>query len=190
MNTSILFNKSFRFAALASAVALGAFGASNSFAADAESSSDATVIVPIAIAQAEDLDFGKFAPGVGGTVTVATDGARSASGTILSTIGSSPTAAKFDVTGDSDATYLITLPATVNLADTETSEGGEDMAVTLFSGLDSTSGSVGAGQVETGTLSSDATGAQSIFMGGELAVAAEQAPGTYTGTVTATVEYN
>src|SRR5680860_893962 len=99
MNSSIFQSKIFRRAALASIVALGAFGASNSFAAAASTASTATVIVPIAITKSADLVFGSFAKGAGGSVTVSTSGARTATGAILSTVGGTPSAAKFDVTG-------------------------------------------------------------------------------------------
>ena len=90
MNTSILFNKSFRFAALASVVALGAFGASNSFAADsATANSTADVITPIAIDSVNELAFGRFVVnGAIGTVTIATDSSRTATeGVVLSSTG-------------------------------------------------------------------------------------------------------
>jgi len=184
MNSSIFFNKAFRCAALASAVALGVFGASNSFAAEATTTSSATVIAPITITKSADLIFGKFAPGTGaGTVTVSTSGARTATGgAILSTIGSTPTAAQFDVTGDNEATYGITWSG-----DTELSDGEEStMTLTRISELTAAGGVTG--EVTSGTL--DTSGAQSIYLGGVLAVGEGQVAGTYTGAVTATVEYN
>jgi len=184
MNSSIFFNRTFRFAALASVVALGAFGASNSFAAKAAASnSSATVIVPIAITKSVDLIFGKFAPNAGGEVTVATDGARTTTGPILSVSGATPTAAKFDVTGDNDSTYGITWSGAALLTDSVSSE---TMALSKISDL--TAAGATSGEVGTGTLSG--TGAQSIYLGGELTVGASQADGNYTGDVTATVEYN
>jgi len=184
MNTSILFNKSFRFAALASAVALGTFGASSSFAAKvATTNSTATVIVPIQIAKTADLVFGKFAPGTGGTVTVATDGDRTTTGPILSVSGDTPTAAKFDVSGDNDATYDITWSGVTELTDSTSSE---TMALSKISDL--TAAGATTGEASSGTLSG--TGAQSIYLGGTLAVGESQADGNYTGDVTATVEYN
>jgi len=187
MNSSIFFNKAFRRAALALAVALGAFGASNSFAADATTTSTATVIAPIAITKSADLLFGKFAPdaAASGTVTVSTSGARTASGgAILSSVGPTPTAAKFDVTGDNDATYGITWSG-----DTELSDGASTpntMALTKISDL--TAGGAVTGEVASGTLGTGGT--QSIYLGGVLEVGAAQVAGTYTGAVTATVEYN
>ncbi|MEX0604488.1 MAG: DUF4402 domain-containing protein [Marinobacter sp.] len=185
MNSSIFQSKIFRRAALTSAVALGAFGASNSsFAAEATTTSSATVIEPIAITKSVDLIFGKFAPGAGGTVTVATDGSRTATGTILSTSGATPTAAKFDVTGDNDATYSITWTGDAELV--HSTDAAQTMVLTRISDL--TAGGATTGEVNSGTLSG--TGAQSIYLGGELAVGATQVSGTYNGDVIATVEYN
>ena len=189
MNSSIFQSKIFRRAALASIVALGAFGASNSFAAAASTTSSATVIAPIAITKTADLIFGKFAPDavVVGTVTVDTSGARTATGgAILSTIGSTPTAAQFDVTGDNNATYTITWSGAAVL--TETGGGTATMALTKISDFTGAGGSVTPNDVASGTLS--ATGGESIYLGGVLDVGIAQVAGTYTGDVTATVEYN
>lgn len=185
MNKTTLFhNNNLRRAALASVVALGALGASNSFAAGASTTSTATVIAPIAITKAADLAFGKFARGAGGTVTVSTSGARTASGTILSTVGSTPTAAQFNVTGDGAATYSITWSGDTQLT-TGVGGAGETMALARISDL--TAGNATSGEVTSGTLTA---GAQSIYLGGTLTVGAAQVAGAYTGSVTATVEYN
>lgn len=183
MNAATFSRTNFRRAALASVVALGAFGASNGFAAADLTTATATVIEPIAITKMVDLVFGKFAPGAGGTVTVSTSGARTASGTILSAIGSSPTAARFDVTGDADATYSIDWSGVSVLTDPVSLE---TMALAKTSDL--TGGNAINGEVATGTLS--AGGAQSIYLGGVLTVGALQAAGDYAGNVTVTVEYN
>jgi hypothetical protein len=183
MNAAIFSRTNFRRAALASVVALGAFGASNGFAAAETTTATATVIEPIAITKAADLVFGKFAPGAGGTVTVSTSGARTADGTILSAVGSSPTAAQFDVTGDNDATYSISWSGDIELEDAVSLE-----TMALSNTSDLTAGNTTSGEVATGTLS--ASGAQSIYLGGTLTVGAAQAAGDYAGDVTVTVEYN
>jgi hypothetical protein len=162
------------------ALALGAFS-TNNFAAEAIASASGTVIQPIAITKAADLSFGKFAPGAGGTVTVSTSGARTASGVVLSSIGSSPTAARFDVTGDADATYSISIDAPANVSD----GAAGTMALATFSDL--TGAGATSGNVASGTLTG---GAQSIYLGGTLTVGATQTAGAYTGDVTVTVEYN
>ncbi len=183
MSSSAFIRKNFRRTALASVVALGAFGASNSFAADATATATGTVIEPIAITKVVDLNFGQFAPGsAGGTVTVATNGDRTASGPILSSTGASAAAAQFDVTGAADATYSIAWSG-----DTELTDGATNtMTLGRISEL-TPSASTTVGDVTSGTL---ASGAQSIYLGGELTVATAQAAGTYTGNVTVTVEYN
>jgi len=187
MNSSIFQSKIFRRAALASIVALGAFGASNSFAAGAATASTATVIVPITITKSADLVFGRFASGAAtGTVTVATNNARTATGgAILSTIGSTPTAAKFDVTGDNNATYDIIWSGDTTLSDGATT--ASTMALSRITALTASAGTTVA-DVASGTLSG--AGAQSIYLGGVLDVGIAQTSGTYTGSVTATVEYN
>ena len=163
-------------AALALAIAVPAGAASDSPTATA------TVIVPIAIVKAADMSFGKFARGAGGTVTVSTSGARTASGTILSTNGSTPAAARFNVTGEASATYGITHTGSTDL----TNGASDTMALAKFSDL--TAAGATSGNPATGAL--DGTGAQSIYVGGTLTVAANQPIGVYTGTVTVAVEYN
>ena len=184
MSTSIFSRNNFRYAALASVIAIGTFGASNSFAVGASADARATVIAPIAITTAVDLVFGSFARGAGGTVTVSTSGARTASGTILSTIGSTSSAAKFDVTGEGVSTYSITWSGDTELT-TGVGGAGETMALARISDL--VAGNATSGEVTSGVLTA---GAQSIYLGGTLTVGAAQVAGAYTGSVTATVEYN
>jgi spore coat protein U-like protein len=150
-----------------------------SLAATATASSSSTVVVPIAISKTADLAFGKFAAVTGGTVTVSTSGARTVTGTVVA-MASTSTAAKFDVTGEAGATYSISLPATSTL-----NSGSDSITFDVVSDLTGTNST--SGTVSSGTL---AGGAQSIYVGGTLTVASGQAPGTYTGTVAATVEYN
>ncbi|MFC2992790.1 DUF4402 domain-containing protein [Halomonas tibetensis] len=186
MNSSAFIRKNFRLTVLASVVALGAFGASNSFAAAATTSASSTVIEPIAIALGTDLNFGRFAPGAGGSVTVSTSGARTGSNVILSSVDvGTVSAARFDVTGDNNATYSITWDAAAELSDS-VEAGGNTMALAIFSDL--TAGNAITGEVTAGTLGTGGT--QSIYLGGTLTVAGTQTAGTYSGDVTATVEYN
>lgn len=160
----------------------GMAASSASQAADATATASGTVVQPIAITAAENLNFGSFAPGAGGTITVSTSGARTATGAIA--VGTDAAAARFDITGTASATYSITHGGTALL--TNTTGAGETMALAKFSDL--TGGNATSGNVTSGTL--DALGAQSVFVGGTLTVAANQAPGLYTGSVIATVEYN
>ncbi|WP_170840112.1 DUF4402 domain-containing protein [Halomonas daqiaonensis] len=186
MNTSSFIRKNFRLTVLASVVALGAFGASNSFAATTDTTATGTVIAPIAITNPVNLDFGRFVPGTAvGTVKVDTDGSRTATGdAILPTVGPTPTAAQFLVTGGADATYTISWTGAV-LTNTS-GAGAETMALAKISDLTGTGGA--SADVLTGTLS--AAGDQTIYLGGTLSVGAAQVAGNYSGVVSATVEYN
>ena len=158
-----------------SAIALtlaGAFAASDSLAASATANGTATVIVPMGITKTNDLRFGAFSPTTSaGTVTLSTAGARSASNVQLSSLNVGG-AAGFNVTGDTTATYAITLPSSATLTGP-----GASMAISAF-----TSNPSG-----TGTLTA---GAGTISVGGTLAVGASQVAGAYTGTFSVSVDYN
>jgi hypothetical protein len=164
--------------------------AGNSFAANpanATATATANVVVPIAISSSRNLNFGRFAAGLaGGTVTVDNSGARLAAtgGVILVAANSAPTNAKFDVTGDNDATY--TIDAATGTSASLSDGLGHTMALAITGNLSAAADT--AAVPATGTLS--AAGAQSIYIGGTLTVGAAQTPGTYTGTVSVTVDYN
>lgn len=143
------------------------------------------MIAPITVSKSADLSFGKFAPGVGGSVTISNSGVRSSSGIIPSTIGSTLTAARFTVSGDPAATYSISQTVSPALTNT-TGVGAETMALATSSDL--IGANVTSGNVSTGLLSGGGT--QTIFVGGTLTVGANQVPGVYAGTVDVTVEYN
>lgn len=170
-------------AALVSAAVLGGAFISNAQAAEATSVATSTVIVPIAITAPQVLSFGKFAPGVGGTIKVGTDGVRETSGVIKSGLASTASAARFVVTGDNNATYAITHSGVAELTGPT---GSTPMALAKISDL--TQSTATTTNVLTGTLS--ASGTQTIYVGGTLTVGATQAVGTYTGNVTVAVEYN
>lgn len=169
-----------KLALLAFAAALGAGLNAPAQAAQATANASGTVVAPIAIVVANDLVFGSFAPGAGGDVTVSTSGARATTGPILMA-GAAPSAARFNITGEAASTYSITHSGSATLT-----SGANTMTLTKFSDLSAANAT--SGNPPTGTL--DGAGAQSLYVGGTLAVGAAQAPGLYTGTVIATVEYN
>lgn len=128
----------------------------------------------ITLAKLTDLRFGDIFTGpTAGTVTLSPAGARSATGGAglgaLSPVG----AATFTVTGAPSATYAITLPASITL-----SAPGGTLTVSPLTSSPSL----------TGLL--NASGTQSLAVGGTLAVAANQTDGNYTGTFNVTVAYN
>lgn len=170
--------------AMAALAAAGAVLSVPAQAAQATATASGTVVAPIAITVNTNLAFGSFAAGPGGTVTVSTSGVRAASGVTL-VGGGTPSAARFDITGQASSTYSITHGGTAVLTNT-TGVGAETMMLGKFSDL--TGANATSGSVTSGVL--DGAGTQSLYVGGTLNVGAAQAPGVYTGTVIATVEYN
>ncbi len=157
-----------------------AAAAGSAAAAVATATSSSTVVTPIAITKQADLAFGSFAAsGTAGSVTISPNGTRAVSGGVTA-MGGSTTAARFDVVGQTGLNYSITLGGSATLTD-----GANSMAFTSIS--DVTASAITAGNVTSGTL---AAGTQSIFVGGVLTVGINQAAGSYSGTVSATVEYN
>jgi spore coat protein U-like protein len=178
MNKQARFTSHGLFAAL---TILACCSAGSAMAAQATATSTSTVVAPIAIAKTADLVFGSFAAApTPGTVTVSPNGARTFSGGVVAAGGAAPTAAQFSVTGQSGLTYSITLGGSTQLT-----SGANNIPFASIS--DVTASANTSGNVASGTLTG---GAQTIFVGGVLTVAASQAPGTYSGTVTATVDYN
>jgi hypothetical protein len=130
----------------------------------------------LAIQNNQELSFGSFVAGSGGSVTVATSGARSAGGGVLLIPSSAGTAAAFTVSGNASATYTIQLPGNDFV---KLSGPGGDMFINEFTG----SPSGAAGQLSAG-------GSQNLSVGGTLNVASGQSPGEYAGNFSVTVDYN
>jgi spore coat protein U-like protein len=167
--------------ALACACALGAASIGGSaIAATTSATATATVVSPIAISKVADLAFGSIASsGTAGTVAVNTNGTRSVTGGVTAA-GGTPTAARFDITGQATMVYTITYDTGVTLTGP-----GTAMALTQVSDVSGAGGA--SGTVATGTLS--AGGTESLYIGGTLAVGANQTAGAYTATINATVNY-
>ena len=111
---------------------------------------------------------------VAGSVVVNPDGSSLGTGgaRINSTVSSGP--AVFEVEGDPNAVYAITLPVNVVM----TAPAGHTMVVDDFSSLPSESGLTDSG------------GQQMLFVGGRLNVGGNQVFGSYSGLMTVTIEYN
>jgi hypothetical protein len=153
---------------------MAALGSSAVHADSINANATATVIVPITITESQALDFGALAAGTGGTVTISTAGARSATGAVVLSSMDVGQNGIFDVAGQANYTYAITLPT----VDQTLISGANSMVVNAF-----TSNPAG-----TGTL--DGAGAQTINVGATLTVSSGQAPGSYAGTYPIAVEYN
>lgn len=121
-----------------------------------------TVLTSIAITADHDLDFGSATPG-----------------DLAKTIAAgSPDAATFNVTGEMNQAYNITLPAdgTVTMITNAGGSPDEQIPVNTFTSS------------ATGVL--DATGAETLSVGAtRSALSATQVTGSYTGTFTVTVAY-
>ncbi len=163
------------------AVAVGAIGLaavlqSSAEAASTTATATATVATALGIAKSVDMSFGTIgATTIAGTVVLGTDGSRSCTN-VDCLAGSPGAAASFDVTGQNNATYSITLPS----AAVPLTGPGPNMDATAFVSLPAT----------TGTLTG---GAQTLLVGATLAVAiaATQTAGVYTSAgFTVTVNYN
>lgn len=175
MNKYFRISNVFRLAVLALAVA----GTGTALAVTEQATSTGVVVAPIQLTKAIDLSFGNFAAGATpGTVALGTDGTRGVTGGVVG-MGGTPAAAKFDVAGQTGATYGITVVASA------LTSGGNTMA--FAPAVATTASASSTGVVATGTLTG---GTQSIYVGGVLTVAANQVAGTYGGTINATVEYN
>ena len=128
----------------------------------------------ITLSELTGLRFGDiFTSPAPGTVVLSPSGARSATGG--AGLGSlSPSGpATFTVTGAGNATYAITLPASILL-------GSPEGTLTISA--------VTSSPNLTGLL--DPTGRQTLSVGGTLNVPANQPDGDYTGTFSVTVAYN
>ena len=141
----------------------------------ATASASARIVTPLEITKNVDLAFGNIAAGPStGVVTIATDGSRTGVGGVtLIAAGNVSNSAQFSIVGYPSATFAITLPTSITIAN-----GGYSMTV------DSFVSSLGA----TSTL--DVNGQNGLNVGANLNVAAGQEPGLYTGSFDVTVAYN
>lgn len=136
---------------------------------NATATATANIITPIAVTKTQDLAFGNILAGSGGDVTVNSDDTTGVTGGVTLLTGSPVTAAHFHVVGDTNggATYH------VDYTKTNLTSGVNSMILVL--GLPDTT---------------PTSGTHDTKIGGTITVANAQAPGTYTGSVTATATYN
>lgn len=153
-------------------------GEGNAYAASYEVTAQAEIIAPISIVKTSDLQFGGVVPGTtAGTVIMSTSGTRTKTGGVIasSSMGyASP--ARFNVAGNTGATYSISLPTSVTIKRAPPNANNK-MTVNAF--VSNPSGT----SLLTGT-------AQVLSVGATLNVGANQPGGAYTATFQVTVNYN
>jgi len=161
------------------ALALGIFGVLTASTASAQSSvivstaANAHVLAKLQLTKSSDLNFGDLVAGAAaGTVVVDVAGARTSTGGVSLAVGTVSQAA-FNVQGEPNKTYTITVPASVNIT-----SGANTMAVNTFVLSPTSPATIPAG------------GSQALNIGATLNVGANQATGSYTNNFNVTVAYN
>jgi len=147
----------------------------------ATASASATIVTPITLTKTIDMNFGNVSvlSNTGGTVVLAPAGTRTTGGaggvTLPATTGT-VAAASFNVAGQGNYTYAITLPTSSSTV----LNGSNSMTVDTW-----TSSPSGTGLLSSG-------GTQTLTVGATLSVAAGQAAGSYTTSTpfSVTVNYN
>lgn len=164
-----------KLAAKAVLAALIAGGSGAAIAVDATGDATATVVEPLQVSQDTAMDFGQFSAPTSATetITMATDGSMTTSGTEIHLFSPIGTAGAFTITGEPGKLVAVSLgAATVQLSDGGTNTMDLSPALsTLAAALDGT------------------TGQAALSVGGDLDVVAGQAAGSYSGTYTVTVNY-
>lgn len=145
-------------------------------AATATSTVGATLLGSLASTTILNLEFGELTAGaISGTVILTPGGIRSSTGGVNLSLTGTSNPATFSIAGNPNATYAITLPASVIIAD---AGSANTMTVDNFASLPDA----------TGQLS--ATGQQTLAVGGTLNVPANQSMGSYSGVLNLTIVYN
>ena len=147
----------------------------SSRAATASTTVDAYIVTTIRVVAQNGIVFGDIgASSIPGTVTINVDGSRTSTGGATINSNTTGTPATFEVSGDPNALYNITLPTSVVI----TSSSGDSMTVENFFSAPSNNGQL------------DISGRQNFNVGATMIVDSFQPFGAYQGTMTTTVEYN
>ncbi|UCB55240.1 MAG: DUF4402 domain-containing protein [Thiotrichales bacterium] len=144
-------------------------------AATATTTVEANIVSTISIVAQNGIVFGDIAASsIPGTVTVSTDGSRTSTGGASINSNTSGTPANFEVAGDPNALYMVTLPTSIVI----TSSAGDTITVNNFTSSPSANGQL------------DSSGRQRLIVGATMNVGSFQPFGAYQGTMATTVEYN
>jgi hypothetical protein len=160
--TNLFTNKKLLTTAAISIVALTTYTTAHAITGTAT----AKVLTPIAVTQTTQLDFGTFTAGAA-VGSIDQNGATTAGGGATKVADGAD--GVFTVTGEASTNYTVNIPATTVLTG-----AGTDMTVTFDA---------------VAAQALDASGDDTFNVTGDLAVAANQAAGTYNGTYTVTVSY-
>jgi hypothetical protein len=152
----------------------------------AATSAGAKLIVPMTLTETAPLHFGTINGllGAGGTCTLPSNSTVRvfSAGLAASAVAPLATNAAYNVTGTMNATYALTLPASITVTETVASVATMDITslTARFNGA--------LADDVVSTLS--ATGTDSFTLGGTLTVAPGQVAGIYAGTFAVSVDYN
>lgn len=144
-------------------------------AATTSTTVEVNIVSTINLVAQNGIVFGDISSSsIPGTVTIATDASRTTTGGVTVNSNTPGSPALFEVSGEPNALFYVTLPTTVVL----TSAAGDEMTVNNFSSSPELNG-----QLDTG-------GRQSLNVGATLEVGSFQPFGAYRGVMSTTVEYN
>jgi len=160
--------------AIAFALVILGFSAT-SYAQTASANASAKILAGLTLTKTVDLNFGTMTvPTSPATVTITPGAVLSSTGTIT-LLAQAPTAsvASYNVSGDNNANYAITLPANTTIT-----SGANTMTVDNFASSGGLNHALNGSGLETFTV------------GATLNLVSGQAAGSYTGTYNVTVTYN
>jgi lipopolysaccharide export system protein LptA len=136
---------------------------------------EANIVSTINLVAQNGIVFGDISSSsIPGTVTIGTDSSRVTTGGVTVNSNTSGTPATYEVSGDPNAFYHVTLPDSVVL----TSAAGDSMVVNNFSSIPDAQGQLDAG------------GKQNMNIGATLNVGSFQPFGAYRGIMSTTVDYD
>lgn len=136
---------------------------------------EVNIVSTINLVAQNGIVFGDIsASSIPGTVTIGTDSSRVTTGGVTVNSNTSGTPASYEVTGDPNATYSVTLPTSVVL----TSAAGDSMVVDSFTSIPDANGQLDSG------------GRQVMNVGARLNVGSFQPFGAYRGIMSTTVDYD
>lgn len=161
---------------LAAATAMSVFiHASSVLAASTTTTVEVNIVSTINLVAQNGIVFGDISSSdIPGSVTIGTDSSRTTTGGVTINSNVSATPALYEVSGDPNVYYTITLPQTVIL----TSAAGDSMVVDNFSSFPSVNGQLDSG------------GRQNLNIGARLNVGSLQPFGAYQGVMSTSVDYD